>query len=274
MSRRQVEGLSPAPSPRPPAPAQLTGQKHWNAHGPHDPEAIPGPARPQPSPPEPAATEVPQVSSAAGQGLSAASTRPGHARRLLASLPAPGPQGSNGTHAPGSLSRDRRRPAAAPGCAEGRGGRAASRPHLHGVQRQVAGNLKLLPEDLLLDVIDAHELGHPSCQDALAVRRVAQRREGPEAGRQERSRPGHPWHVLRSPHPRGHPAPPASWAGLWPGPHETPSPAPLCGSSTPQRDLPRQDPFTGRTTWLMPQGFLVEIRWQRRLPRPPRTQRP
>lgn len=51
--------------------------------------------------------------------------------------------------------------------------------HLHGVQRQVAGNLELLPENLLPDVIDAHELGHPSRQDALAVRGVAQSGEGP-----------------------------------------------------------------------------------------------
>lgn len=67
----------------------------------------------------------------------------------------------------------------------GHGGQARARqtctlPDLHGVQGEVAGNLKLLPEDLLLDVINADELGHPPRQDALAVRRVAQSGEGPE----------------------------------------------------------------------------------------------
>lgn len=51
--------------------------------------------------------------------------------------------------------------------------------YLHGVKGQVAGDLKLLHEHLLLDVVDADELGLTSRQDRLAVRRVTQRREGP-----------------------------------------------------------------------------------------------
>lgn len=53
------------------------------------------------------------------------------------------------------------------------------RPHLHGVEGQVAGDLELLHEHLLLDVVNADELGLASCQDGLPVGRVTQRREGP-----------------------------------------------------------------------------------------------
>lgn len=72
------------------------------------------------------------------------------------------------------------RPTPGPGKPELCSGAPAA-PHLHGIQRQVARDLKLLPENLLLDVVDAHELGHPPCQDALAVRRVAEGGEGPAA---------------------------------------------------------------------------------------------
>lgn len=58
------------------------------------------------------------------------------------------------------------------------------RPYLHGIEGQVARDLKLLHEHLLLDVVDADKLGLASCQNRLPVRRVAQRREGPD--RQQR----------------------------------------------------------------------------------------
>lgn len=47
-------------------------------------------------------------------------------------------------------------------------------PYLHGVERQVTGDLKLLHEHLLLHVVDADELGLSSRQHRLPVRRVAQ----------------------------------------------------------------------------------------------------
>lgn len=54
--------------------------------------------------------------------------------------------------------------------------------HLHGIQRQVARDLKLLPQNLLPDMVDAHELGHSSSQDTLTIGGVAQSGEGPDAG--------------------------------------------------------------------------------------------
>lgn len=54
------------------------------------------------------------------------------------------------------------------------------KPYLHGIEGQVAGDLKLLHEHLLLDVVDADKLGLTSCQDRLPVRGVTQRCEGPE----------------------------------------------------------------------------------------------
>lgn len=58
--------------------------------------------------------------------------------------------------------------------------RVLTEPYLHAIEGQVAGDLKLLREHLLLDVVDADEFGLSSCQDRLPVRRVAQRCEGPE----------------------------------------------------------------------------------------------
>jgi len=49
--------------------------------------------------------------------------------------------------------------------------------YLHGIERQVAGDLELLHEHLLLDVVDADKLRLASCQNRLPVRRVAQRSE-------------------------------------------------------------------------------------------------
>lgn len=51
--------------------------------------------------------------------------------------------------------------------------------YLHGIQRQVAGKLKPLHQDLFPDVIKAHKLGHASCQNVLPIRRVAQGSESP-----------------------------------------------------------------------------------------------
>lgn len=54
-----------------------------------------------------------------------------------------------------------------------------ARPYLHGIEGQVAWDLKLLHEHLLLDVVDADKLRLASCQDGLPVCWVTQRRKGP-----------------------------------------------------------------------------------------------
>lgn len=51
---------------------------------------------------------------------------------------------------------------------------------LHGIKRQVGGDLKLLNQQLLSDVVDADKPGQAPSQDGLAVSRVTQRRERPE----------------------------------------------------------------------------------------------
>lgn len=53
-------------------------------------------------------------------------------------------------------------------------------PHLHGIKRQVAGDFKLLHEQLLLDVVNADKLGRTSSQDCLPIGRVTQRCKRPE----------------------------------------------------------------------------------------------
>lgn len=53
------------------------------------------------------------------------------------------------------------------------------RLYLHGIKGQVTGDLKLLHEHLLFDVVDADKLGLASSQNWLPIRRVAQRCKRP-----------------------------------------------------------------------------------------------
>lgn len=51
---------------------------------------------------------------------------------------------------------------------------------LHSIEGQVGGDLKLLHQQLLSDVVDADKLRQTSSQDGFSVSRVAQRRKRPE----------------------------------------------------------------------------------------------
>lgn len=165
------------------------------------------------------------------QGLRSASTRPAPARRLL---PQPAVLRESRTPTP-------RVPRSPGSQGAGRAGAAQARAlaHLHGVQGEVAGDLELLPEDLLLDVIDAHELGHASRQDALAVRRVAQGREGPEQGDTGARQPGPSgvWSSSRSPAGTLLGAPARGSRGTVTGCEAAPAPSP-------RRDLPTDTAFS------------------------------
>ena len=210
-----------------------------------------------------ATTTAVRFPNALHRGLPSASTRPAHVGCLppqpdvlretgtpAPRIPREGAGTQAGAHTPRASSRSPWRQDV------GRAAQARAPAHLHGVQGEVAGDLELLPEDLLLDVIDAHELGHPSREDALAVRRVAQSSEGPEQrGTHTRSPPGTPsvWRSLKGQQ--------ASSAGLWPGAHKAPrQQAPQEGTSQ------RTWPFHKRTAWLQSRCFLAEVRRKRRPP--------